>query len=104
MMFRWLRAQAQAVLEGAIDRMLGSVLKAMHVPALRSAIEQHLHHLATTFSYEKAIPNLQVRQQKEMQDRASHLLQCMAAQWRKGLHILIVIQYACIRTIPCAAI
>ena len=58
--FEWLRAQAQAVLEGAIERVLGSILKAMHVPALRSAIEQHLHHLATTFSYEKAIPNLQV--------------------------------------------
>lgn len=56
----WLRAQAQAVLEGAIERVLGSVLKAMHVPALRSAIEQHLQHLAATFSYEKAIPHLQV--------------------------------------------
>ena len=56
----WLWAQAQAVLEGAIERVLGSILKAMHIPAFRSAIEQHLHHLAATFSYEKAISNLQV--------------------------------------------
>ena len=52
--------QAQAVLEGAIERVLGSVLKAMRVPALRSAVEQRLHQLAATFSFGAAIPNLQV--------------------------------------------
>lgn len=50
------------MLEGGIERVLGDVLKAMHVPALRSAIEQHLHSLAGTFHFAAAIPNLQVCQ------------------------------------------
>jgi hypothetical protein len=53
--------QARAVLEGAIERVLGSVLKAMRVPALRSAVEQRLHQLAATFNFDASIPNLQVR-------------------------------------------
>ena len=54
--------QGQAVLEGAIERVLSNVLKAMRVPALRSAVEQHLHRLAATFSFSGAIPHLQVCQ------------------------------------------
>ena len=54
--------QGQAVLEGAVERVLGDVLKAMHVPALRSPVEQHLHRLAGTLHFAAAIPNLQVFQ------------------------------------------
>lgn len=53
------------MLEGGIERVSGSVLKAMHVPALRSAVEQHLHSLACTFHFAAAIPNLQVCQPQQ---------------------------------------
>lgn len=48
------------MLESAIERVVGSVLKTMRVPALRSAVEQYLHRMVATFSFGAAIPNLQV--------------------------------------------
>ena len=71
----WGLLQGQAVLEGGIERVLGDVMKAMHVPALRSAVEQHLHSLAGTFHFAAAIPNLQVcHSQQHCSSNSEHLL------------------------------